>query len=884
MKGGNRPLLSLCMIVRNEAARLEECLESVSALNPEIVVVDTGSSDGSQEVARRFGAKVISFPWQDDFSAARNRTLEEASGKWILILDADEVIASEDLPKLRRAINAPQAAAYKMIVRNYSSAANLAGWQPCKGDYPELETGLPGWFPTTKIRLFRRHPAIRFEGLVHETVGTSVKRLRGNVALCPVAVHHYGLVDEAVRRSRSRYYLKLCLKKLRQRPDEPGIWYEVGSHFYELNRINWAKGAFERAVDLCGDGPHASTALSKISVQALNMLGVFAMGRGEVEESVNYFDRALQINPAFDPCLRNKEEALGQVGSVKVSHGGRVSGEKDCAVSLCMIVKNEEANLPECLESFGPVADQIVVVDTGSTDRTVAVAQRYGAEVHHHPWQEDFSEARNWSLNYARGRMVLWVDADDRLESGSAETLRRELLTHEGKAVYFVIRSLEPGGMVLKAYQLRAFPNHPEIRFEGRIHEQVIWALQNLKIPAVHLPLEIIHTGYGDAEALYRKLQRNRKILEDQIRQNPDNMHAQYMMARTLEGLQEPEEAAVWLRRIISHPKAQVERNEFVYHAQALLAVYQCNMGELVEGRKLLEDLLARAPDFTFGRLCLGQLALNTGSPLEACKVLLPVVEKELKPSLIPMGNPVQEAYKYLGAALLELGQWQEAKDCLGKALKLDGQDQEARFRLGDCFLQLGSLEEAESAFRQCDESNPQVSFKLGTVALGRRDLARAEEHFRFAASAGLDTAPFHHNFGFLMAQKGQWEAAERHYRLALERQPKMIEPLLNMGHGLLNQGRMSEAEQFFQQALAVKPELLDARLAAAALAFGRGGQEAISMAHQLWKELVPGEHRSQQPPSNPADLFFSFGRVFENQGEGRLSRLCQQLAVTLPY
>jgi tetratricopeptide (TPR) repeat protein len=231
----------------------------------------------------------------------------------------------------------------------------------------------------------------------------------------------------------------------------------------------------------------------------------------------------------------------------------------------------------------------------------------------------------------------------------------------------------------------------------------------------------------------------------------------------------------------------------------------------------------------------------------------------------------------------MELGQWREAKDCFQKALELNGEDQEARFRLGDCFLQVGSLEEAESAFRQCDESNPQVRFKLGTVALGKPDLDQAEEHFKFASSAGLDTAPFHHNFAFLMAQKGQWELAERHYRLALERQPDMVEPLLNMGHGLLNQGRWGEAEQFFKQVLALKPELLDARLAAAALAFGRSGQEAPNLAHQLWQELVPEDSRELPPPSNPADLFSSFGRVFEDQGEGRLSRLCQQLAATLP-
>jgi hypothetical protein len=110
-----------------------------------------------------------------------------------------------------------------------------------------------------------------------------------------------------------------------------------------------------------------------------------------------------------------------------------------------------------------------------------------------------------------------------------------------------------------------------------------------------------------------------------------------------------------------------------------------------------------------------------------------------------------------------------------------------------------------------------------------------------------------------------------------------MVEPLLNMGHGLLDQGRWGEAEQFFQQVLALKPELLDARLAAAALAFGRSGQEAPNLAHQLWQELVPEDSRELPPPSNPADLFSSFGRVFEDQGEGRLSRLCQQLAATLP-
>lgn len=876
------PLLSVCMVVRNEATRLPKCLESIQALKPELIVVDTGSTDGTQEVARSFGARLIDFPWQDDFSAARNRSLEEARGRWILVLDADELIDPEDLGRMKKLLSSPQASAYRFVSRNYSRASDLSGWQPCSGQYPEHEAGMPGWFPTSKVRLFRRHPAVRFEGLVHESVAASIERLKGKVASCPVPIHHFGLIDEALRLSKSRYYLRLVIRKLRQEPDDADGWFELASHLFELKRILWAEGAYGRCVELAEAKALTSRAHEAVYLKALNMLGVFALRRGDMGGALKYFDRALEVSPSFAPCKLNRQEALKRLGPDVASHPKQASAKSGPAVSLCMIVKDEEADLPSCLESFGPVADQIVVVDTGSTDATVAVAESYGAEVYHHRWEDDFSKARNWSLSYARGRMILWVDADDRLEPGAAEAVRRELLDHEGKALYFVIRSPEPGGLTLRAHQLRAFPNRPDVRFEGRIHEQVIWAVQNLRIPTVHLPLEIVHTGYSNGEALRQKLHRNRSILEEQLRLKPEDIHAQYMMARTLEGLGERDEAAEWLRRLIEHPRANVERNEFVFHAQSLLAAYHSNRGELEVGRALLEELIKKAPDFAFGRLCLGQLELNTGHPLEACKVLMPLVEKELKPSLIPMGNPVQEAYRFIGAALMDLGQWGGAKDCLLKALELDGGDEEARFRLGDCLFQEGHLEEAEETFSQCDESNPNVNFKLGTVALGLDDLPKAEEHLSRAAQRGLDTAPFHHNFGFLMAKRGLWERAEHHYRLALEREPEMVEPLLNMGHGLLHQGRWREAEGYFLQALDLQPERIEAKLAAAALAFERGGPEAQGLFGELWRELAPEERREEPFPSHPTELFHRFGRLFENQGESRLSSLCQILAVSI--
>ena len=138
--------------------------------------------------------------------------------------------------------------------------------------------------------------------------------------------------------------------------------------------------------------------------------------------------------------------------------------------------------------------------------------------------------------------------------------------------------------------------------------------------------------------------------------------------------------------------------------------------------------------------------------------------------------------------------------------------------------LKEGLLEEAEEAFLACDgTTHPTYWLKLGTIALRLGDLDLAEERFSAAAAVGLDSAQLYNNFGLLMARQGRWEEAERNYGLALERRPDMMESLLNMGHGLISQGRWREAEGFFLRALALEPELLDARLAAAAFAFGRG-------------------------------------------------------------
>ena len=100
-------------------------------------------------------------------------------------------------------------------------------------------------------------------------------------------------------------------------------------------------------------------------------------------------------------------------------------------ISACMIVKNEEKLLPTCLKSIKDYVDEIVIVDTGSTDQTVSIAESFGARVYHHPWENNFSKHRNQSFSYAKGDWIFYIDADEELLPGSGDALRAAILTDE---------------------------------------------------------------------------------------------------------------------------------------------------------------------------------------------------------------------------------------------------------------------------------------------------------------------------------------------------------------------------------------------------------------------------------------------------------------------
>ncbi len=221
-------------------------------------------------------------------------------------------------------------------------------------------------------------------------------------------------------------------------------------------------------------------------------------------------------------------------------------------LSLCMIVRNEQEFLPDCLESVKTIVNQIVIVDTGSDDNGVEIAKKYGAEVHYFKWCDDFSVARNESIKYASCDWILWMDADERLLPESIPEIKRLLRYEKKPLIYKVhIRNLMQDG---QNYTLsnahRLFNNHKGIGFSGRIHEQVSPSVKKLKGEERDSNINLYHIGYSfEEEKAAKKLARNRKLLIKMVKESPKSAYAHFTLAQNYGMLNEPEKALVHYRK-----------------------------------------------------------------------------------------------------------------------------------------------------------------------------------------------------------------------------------------------------------------------------------------------------------------------------------------------
>ncbi|MEW1959059.1 glycosyltransferase family 2 protein [Kineococcus sp. NPDC059986] len=289
-------LLSACLVVRDAATTLGPCLDSVAGVADEVVVLDTGSVDGTWALLReRPGIRSLQAPWTDDFAAARNAVLAEARGEWVFSVDADEVVFA-DRDALRRSISGTTARTLAVCVRN---------------------VGVDGGrdYELAAVRLFRREGA-RWSGRVHEQVDHPSDRpavpveLPGDV----VRLDHHGYADEGTRRRKGERNLLLAareLEDLRTRPGTPpdrlaAAVLDVGRSALSAGDPQRAVDAFEAVRDLVPSGPVWS--------QATDYLARVLLGAGEGGLGVLLADQLSAAGVDDQYCRWLRAQGLAQSG------------------------------------------------------------------------------------------------------------------------------------------------------------------------------------------------------------------------------------------------------------------------------------------------------------------------------------------------------------------------------------------------------------------------------------------------------------------------------------------------------------------------------------------------------------------------------------------
>lgn len=246
----DRPILSLCVIARDEEEFLPGCLASVQGIVDEIVVVDTGSRDRTPEIARSFGARVHSFTWNENYSDARNEALRHAQGEWILFLDCDERLDADSAHIVRQAALAPTADAYDLYFHNY-----------CRDDATHAQ------IIHRVCRMIRNRPEYHFQGRVHENIVPSVVASGGVVGQLEAVIHHYGYQpDVKKRRNKHERYVSLLRAELE---DVPGDFYVL----HHLAAAHCAEQEFDEAIGylqqltatIPADHPFAPQAFSRLA-------------------------------------------------------------------------------------------------------------------------------------------------------------------------------------------------------------------------------------------------------------------------------------------------------------------------------------------------------------------------------------------------------------------------------------------------------------------------------------------------------------------------------------------------------------------------------------------------------------------------------------------
>lgn len=341
----------------------------------------------------------------------------------------------------------------------------------------------------------------------------------------------------------------------------------------------------------------------------------------------------------------------------------------DRSLSLCMIVKDEEKYIDSCLKSVKDYVDEMIIVDTGSKDRTVEICKSYGAKVITFPWNGSFSDARNFGLERATGDWILWLDADENVEAANAKKLR-EILEYDDlilsvHLINFYGDSPDPNKTFDIAHT-RLFQNNKGFKFVNRIHEMLnaneVFSKYNASPTIKSVPIKIYHYGYLDSvNEEKKKSERNISLLEEELKQKDYSPWMEYHIASEYYRLKKYKEAFDYVNRsILGFMKQLKTPPSLLYRLKYSILI---SSGSIEGAWPGIERAITLYPDYVDLHFYKGLILLVKGSFKEALETFdrcLELGEENLQHLTLKGVGSFQALY-YKGCCFEKLGEIVEA-------------------------------------------------------------------------------------------------------------------------------------------------------------------------------------------------------------------------------
>jgi glycosyltransferase involved in cell wall biosynthesis len=447
-------------------------------------------------------------------------------------------------------------------------------------------------------------------------------------------------------------------------------------------------------------------------------------------------------------------------------------------ISLCMIVKNEEKSLADCLSSVEGWVDEIIVVDTGSEDRTVEIAKSFGATVYHHPWENDFSKHRNQSISYAGGEWIFWIDADETLEPGGGEILRKacDAQDVDGLMVtmvcFFENRSRESWNNSVKLFR-----NGAGIHFEGRVHNQVVGCRHT-----GFCPVKIHHHGYDlDQRTLRRKFERTSTLLIRAIAENPEDFMHHHNLAVSYASVRRFRNAVEEGRKAIALHTKQWGNDPGILWTYFVVSSSCFNLGRFDEAEKTALEALRLNPDHFDSHFVLASIS---------------VARRDLK--------GFNRSYRRIRSLIAE---YREHPEKLGRTL-VNKISEVWRVELDRAAMLLadGREKEAEQGFLTgaAEAPSPAMAYRIASVLSreqGYFDLA--ETLLRMAAESGLHVHTASFESALIKKAAGDHGSYDLLIRDLLDQQGMLTNDLVSiLGMEAMRMGKYGEAESLLSSAV----------------------------------------------------------------------------------